>query len=261
MFTKAIRDLKGGIEKRRFWINFALLDIRQKYRGSILGPLWITISMAIFIFAVSLVYARLFKQDLGVLVPYLCGGFLFWNYITTVINESCDLFIREKEFIENINLPYFCYIFKLFARNIIVFLHNVVVLLFVLFLFKVPIGLMTLLFIPGFILLNSALISMSLIIGFLGVRYRDIPPIINSLLTVMFFVSPITWKTDMLPPNSLIVKLNPVTYALDIVRAPLLGSLPNLDSYIVMSVMTLILGFVAMSIFGRYKSRIAYWIV
>ena len=70
---KALDDFSQAISKRRFWVNFSILDIKQKYRGSILGPLWITISMAIFIFFVGLVYARLFNQPLTEMLPYLCA--------------------------------------------------------------------------------------------------------------------------------------------------------------------------------------------
>tara|TARA_R110002072_G_scaffold77586_5_gene180747 strand:- start:384 stop:1163 length:780 start_codon:yes stop_codon:yes gene_type:complete len=257
---KALDDFSQAISKRRFWINFSILDIKQKYRGSILGPLWITISMAIFIFFVGLVYARLFNQPLTEMLPYLCAGFVFWNYMTSVLNESVDVFLHEKEFIDNVSLPFFCYIFKLFSRNIIIFLHNIVVLFFVLLLFGVKINLYSLLFIPGFILLNLNLLSVSIILAFLGIRYRDIPPIVNSMLTVAFFVSPITWRPEMLQ-NSLILKLNPISYFLDIVRTPLLGGIPSIDSYIVVSIFT-VLGFlVSLSIFEKYKSRVAYWVV
>jgi len=258
---KALNDFFQAIEKRRFWFNFSMLDIKQRYRGSVLGPLWITISMGIFIFFVGLVYARLFNQPLNELLPYLCAGFVFWNYITSVINESVDVFLHEKEFIDNVSLPFFCYIFKLFSRNIIIFLHNIVVLFFVLILFGVKINLYFLLVIPGFILLNLNLLNIVIFLAFLGIRFRDIPPIINSLLTVVFFVSPITWKPEMLPPGSLILKLNPISYFLDIVRTPILGSMPNIDSYVVVSVFMLLGFVVSFSIFDKYKPRVAYWVI
>ena len=65
-----------------------------------------------------------------------------------------------------------------------------------------------------------------MLLGILGARYRDIPPIINSVIQVLFLASPIAWDAAKLGAHSKIVLLNPVTYALDLVRSPLLGHAP-----------------------------------
>lgn len=255
----AIQDFKESILYFKFWGYLGWSDIKQRYRGSMIGPFWVTLNMAFFVVALGAVYSKLFHQDIKSLIPFLTASLLIWTFITTIVTESCDVFVTEKELIENVKLPYYTYVFKLIWRNFIIMLHNFIVYVAMCLFFQINPGLHLLLFIPGFMIISIGLIGLCTLLGLIGLRYRDIPPIINSLITVAFLVSPVTWKPEMLG-NSLILKLNPITYFMDILRTPLLGSSPAAVSYIVCTLISIGVLLFANKLFSKYSSRIAFWV-
>lgn len=254
------RDLGDALTAHRLWFYMANSDIRLRYRGSTLGPIWITITMVIFISALSIVYSRLFHQSIDEYVPFLSSGILIWTYLSSIITESSDTFLSSREFIEGMKIPYFLFIFRMIWRNLIVFLHNFVVYLLVAVFFHVPINAHTLLAIPGFILVTLILAALTVIISLLGTRYRDLPPIISALMMVLFFVTPINWQAKLIGEQSLIIKLNLLAYWLDLIRAPLLGELPHIDSFYVGCASLLVLWGIALWAFSANSKKIPFWL-
>ena len=146
-------------------------------------------------------------EHFGSYLAYIGCGYAVWYMISSTIINSSDLFDTEKDYITQINIPISVYILKLLSRNLIIFGHNFIVCIALILVFN-PINFYTLLFIPGLILLLINLYWVALVISMLGARYRDIPPIINSVIQVLFLASPIAWKADKLGPDSKIILLN-----------------------------------------------------
>lgn len=258
--SAAVDDVKSAFLRSQLWLYLGWSDIQQRYRGSVLGPFWITLTMMFFVTALGVVYGRLFHQDVNTFLPFLSAGILIWTYVSTVLIESSDVFIFAKSLIEVIRLPYMCHVLRLVWRNQIVFFHNLVVFIVIALYFRVGFSWNTLLFIPGVILVSLLLVSMSLCIAMLGSRFRDLPPVISSLIMIIFFVSPVTWKANMLGAQSYIVRLNPVYYIMDIVRSPLLGEAPAIESWFVCVGLLVVCFFVSFNLFARFRSRIPFWI-
>lgn len=254
------KDLSDALTARRLWFYMANSDIRLRYRGSTLGPVWITITMIVFISALSIVYSRLFNQSINEYVPFLSSGILIWNYLSSIITDSSDTFLSSKEFIEGMKVPYFLFIFRMIWRNFIVFMHNFVVYLLVMVFFHVPFNEHTLLAIPGFILVTLILAAMSVIISLLGTRYRDLPPIISALMMVLFFVTPINWQARLIGEQSRIIQFNVLTYWLDLIRTPLLGGLPKIASVYMGCLSLVVLWCVALWAFSCNSKKIPFWL-
>lgn len=256
----ARQDVKESLLRYKLWAYLGWSDIQQRYRGTVLGPLWITLSMVIFVLALSVVYGRLFHQEAKTFLPYLTAGILCWTFISTVLTESTDVFLGAKTFIDNLKLPFLLYVFRLIWKNQIIFLHNLVVFLAVAAFFKTGFSLYSLLFFPAFLLMSILLTSVGLVLGLLGTRFRDIPPVISSLIMLVFFVSPITWPVETIGMDSLIIKLNPLFYMLDIMRSPLLGIPPALSSWFVSLIMTGLALLISFVLFKKYRSHIPFWL-
>lgn len=259
-YRSAFKDFADACSAHRLWCYMANSDIKLRYRGSTLGPLWITLTMVIFIGALSVVYSRLFNQQIQQYIPFLTCGILIWTYISSVITESSETFTSSKEFIEGMKMPYFLFILRMIWRNLLVFLHNFVVYVLVVIFFQVKINLYTLLAIPGFILVTGILAALSVIISLLGTRFRDLPPIITAMITVIFFVSPVTWQTKMVGEGSMIILLNPVSYLLDLIRSPLLGGLPRMTSVYFCLGFLMVLWAIAFWVFSLNSKKIPFWL-
>lgn len=256
----ALRDFREALASYRVWSYMASNDIRLRYRGSTLGPLWITLTMVIFIGALSIVYSRLFNQEIKAYIPFLTCGILIWTYISSVINESAETFISSKEFIEGMRMPYFLFIFRMVWRNFLIFLHNFVVYILVVLYLHVHLTWFTLLAVPGFLLVTAVLSAMGVILSILATRFRDLPPIVTAMMTVIFFVSPVTWQSKLIGEASLIIQLNPVSYLLDLIRTPLLGHAPAMHSAYIVAVLAVILWTLAFAIFSANNKKIPFWL-
>lgn len=256
-----LRDLLAGALRWPLWTSLAWRDIRRRYARTVFGPFWLTLSSGIFILAFGLIYSNLFGQDMHSYLPYLTAGFLPWTMFSVIVTEGCIAFTAEKQAISNWQFPYSIFIYQLVCRNIIVFFHNLVILLIV-YLIYGPAPSWNMLWVPvGLILLGLNGLWICLLFATLCARFRDVQPLVVSLLQIAMFVTPIFWKPEMLGKDkAAVVDANIVYHMIVIIRDPLLGERPSTFSLAV-SVACAILGMAITLIFyGRFRRRIPFWV-
>jgi len=258
--ASAWTDIVEGIALWRLWFRLGWNDILQRYRRSVLGPFWLTASMAIMVVTLGVLYAELFNQPIDDFLPFLCVGLLVWTLIAGYLTEGGTLFTGSESYIKQIRLPFSIYVYRSSWAKLIVFAHNFVIYIGVLIYFQIWPGAVSLLAVPGLMLivLNGTIASLT--IGIVSARFRDIPQLIASIVQIIFFLTPIFWKPESLRGHAYITDFNPFFHLLEIVRAPLLGNLPSAANYFVVLFLTLINVAIASAFFSRFRSRIAYWV-
>ena len=256
----AIADIVSGALLWRLWGRLGWNDILQRYRRSLLGPLWLTASMAIMVVALGVLYAELFKTPVDRLMPYLSVGVVIWTLVSSFLTEAGSLFTSSESYIKQIRLPYSVYVYRSCWSKLIIFAHNAIIYFGVLLYFEIWPGAIALLALPGLllVLLNGAL--MSLCIGMVSARFRDIPQVIGSLVQIAFFVTPIFWTPDLLQGRTFVLDFNPFYHLVEIVRGPLLGTVPSGENYLAVALITVVNAVVAGAFFIRFRARISYWI-
>jgi len=256
----AVADVADGVALWRLWGRLGWNDILQRYRRSLLGPLWLTASMGIMVLALGVVYARILKLALDDFMPFLCVGLLIWSIISSVLTEAGTLFIGAESYIKQIRLPYSVYVCRFMWSKTIIFAHNFVIYLGIVIYFKLQPGGAVLCAMPGFILilLNGALTS--LYVGMVSARFRDVPQLIASIVQIIFFMTPIMWKPELLGSKSVLMTFNPFYHLVEIVRAPLLGQVPSAENYIALGLISMANFLLAAVLFVRFRARISYWV-
>lgn len=258
--AQALADIAKGARLYRLWTRFAIHDIRQRFRRSVLGPLWLTISMGTMIGTLGFLFSVVFRQDVAKTLPFIATGIIFWGLLTSCLNEGAMVFISAESDIRNLPIPLSVYFYRMMARCVMIWGFNMAIYFAVAIWFELVPDWNTLLFIPGFILflVNAAWIALS--VGVLSTRYRDIPQVIATVIQVVFFLTPIFWSPANLPNRPAFVLLNPFYHLIEIVRAPLLGEMPTQTSWVFCIAMALAgFGFTAW-LYRRAHSRIAYWV-
>jgi lipopolysaccharide transport system permease protein len=256
----ALADVTSGWALWPLWVRLGWNDILQRYRRSVLGPFWLTASMAIMVIALGVLYAEIFHTEVDDLLPFLCVGLLVWTFVSSFLTEGGTLFTGAESYIKQVRLPYSLYVYRSGWSKLIIFAHNSVIYLGVLVYFRIWPGATALLAVPGLliVLFNGALAT--LFIGMVSARFRDVPQLVNSFVQVVFFVTPIFWKPELLKGRSFVTEFNPLYHLVEIVRAPMLGHVPSLASYFAVALITLA-NFILVSLFfSRFRSRISYWI-
>ena len=261
--SEAVADITSGISGYSIWYTLALIDIKQRYRRSILGPFWITINSSVIIFMITIVFSRIFKMELDVYVPFFAVGTIVWNFYSTSINESCGTFLAVDSLMRQTRLPIFTHIMRVLCRNTFIFLHNFFVIFFVLMYFnKIPHVIFILQFIIGFfiVLINLSMLAVPLAV--ISARFRDVGQIIQNFIQAIFYITPIMWMPEQIPTGnfSKILLLNPFYYYIDILRSPLLSHEVSNFSYLVIFGMSVLLLIGAIISLIFFKKRIVYWI-
>ena len=238
-------------------------DIRQSYRRSVFGQLWITIGMAVTIAAIGIVFGTLFGTPLEVFLPYLASGLIMWGLIAGVLNDGNQAFIAAEGMIKQLPLPKIVYIVRVVWRNIIISAHNIVIFPVVILIVGGKTSWAILLWPLGVLAAVIALSGLALIFGIIAARYRDLPQIVNAALTVAFYVTPVIWIRESLGDNELVnilVSLNPLNHILQVARLPLIGQFPSIENWTWVILSAGIFWTIGMLLFKRFEKRIAYWV-
>ena len=256
----AWRDLAEGAARSWMWTALALQDIKLRYRGSMLGPFWLTISTVVMIGAMGAIYSSLFHMDVATYLPYLTIGLVIWQFISTVITEGCETFLRAESVIQQISIPFSIHAYRSVCRNLLVLAHSCVIIPIVLAIVGQSIDWRVVEAVAGLALLAINAFWVSVLLGMVSARFRDVPPIVGNFLQVTFFLTPVFWPLDAVGSWKPILALNPLFAAIDVIRAPLLGTSAVASSWPIVSAVTVLGCAVSFALFARFRTRIAYWI-
>lgn len=258
----AVVDLKRSQEKLYLAFMLGWQDIRQRYRRSKLGPFWLTISMGVMIGMIGIVFGQVLSSPMKEYLPFLATGIILWTCFSTSVMEGSNSFIDAQGMIRQLDLPLSLYPIRVLWRNIVICMHNIIILPLVFLVVGKGITWDIFWLIPGFVVFVWNMLWVSLLLGTFCTRFRDMPQIVNSLMQVFFYVTPIIWMPGALSARSanLLVDPNPVYHLLQLVRAPILGSSPTLLNWAVSVVMAILGSCLTLWFFGKYKKRIAYWL-
>jgi ABC-2 type transport system permease protein len=265
---RAVDDLALGLKQHELWGYLGWQDIRQRYRRSVLGPIWISITMAVTAIALGVLYAGLFGNDLSVQLPYLLVGFIVWGFISGCVNEGAEVFISNVGLITHLPAPLSVHVYRLIWRQTLFFLHNLVVYAVMLVIFPQHLHWTDLAAIPAFVLLVINGTWVAMLLGIITTRFRDLTPITQSIMQLAFFMTPIVWIYQNLlnSPNPAIAErarlaeLNPFLHFLEILRRPMLGEPQELRSWVVVLVITVLGWALTMFVLRRYRARVSYWV-
>ncbi|MCE7010153.1 ABC transporter permease [Kibdelosporangium philippinense] len=284
-FSRAFDDIREGFGQRGLWSQLGWQDIKQRYRRSVIGPFWITISQGIIALGLGVLYSTLWDLHVATFLPYIAAGFIVWGFISNCLIEGMETFIVNEGLIKQIRAPLTVYALRTVWRQTLMFAHNLIVVVVVVAIFYSsldhPYGLRngiceagsichpglgwySLTAIPAFLLLAFNAWWVTLLLGIISTRYRDIPQVINALIQLLFYMTPIVWPIDQLhgirSELVSIVQLNPLYHFVQILRGPLIGQAVNPLNWVVVVGVTVVgwlLAFVAMR---GYRARVSYWV-
>lgn len=259
-YRLAAWDVVDGLRLWPLAWSLGWLDIRLRYRGSILGPFWLTLSTAIMVATLGFLYAELFHTDIHQYLPFLALSQVLWFFLATLVGDACTCFTQAEGMIHAVRMPLFLHAVRTVVRNVLVMAHNIVVIVAVDLIFQVWPGWHGLIAIPGlFVWLIDAL-AICLLLGAFCARFRDIGPIVGSVMQIAFFLTPVLWQPSQLGAKAVYLPLNPFFALIEIVRAPLLGTSPSVIVWIAAIGYSLVLCIISWMLFVQARGRVAFWI-
>lgn len=236
------------------------LDIKLRYRGSILGPFWVTMSTGVMVGALGLVYSTLFDQDMHDYLPYLALSLVLWTALSLVVSDACTTFLSAENMIRSMRMPFSVHVWRVLTRNVLLLLHNVVIVLIVFAIYGVWPGWTGLWALPGLLLWLLDGLAACMLLGTVCARFRDIPQIVASIMQIAFYATPIVWKAAQIRQGAEYMPLNPFFSMLEIVRGPLYGVAPERIVWASALIYSGMLCVAAWLVFSRVRGRLAFWV-
>lgn len=262
-FGLAAADFGEGLRLWRLIWTLAFADIKLRYRGSTLGPFWLTISTGVQIGAMAFLYGDLFHTDIHTYLPYLAISLVLWSYLNLLITDGCTCFTQAEALIKGTRMPFTIHAVRSVVRNTIILGHNIIVVVAVFAIMGVHQSLHSLLAIPALGLWLVDAFAISILFGALCARFRDVPQIIASVMQIAFFVTPVIWYAKVLHGHKVaewLIRLNPFYAILEVLRAPLLGTPVTAGVVAKALAVSAVLVALAAIGFARMRGRIAYWV-
>ena len=265
--SMAFRDLVSGWRQNELWLQLGWQDIKQRYRRSTLGPLWITVATGVMALALGLLYSMLFQISVREFLPHVTVGFIIWGFIAGCIKDGSDIFIENEGLIKQLPSALSVHVYRLVWRQVLFLAHNMVIWVLLVIVFRIPLSLNTLLAIPALALLVINGVWVTMLFGIIATRFRDVAPLLESMVQLLFYVTPIVWTTQTLKEQggevaqrARIAELNPLYHYLEIVRAPLIGKETDLYHWGIVGACTVVGLLLALLVMRQWRFRVPYWV-
>lgn len=257
----ALHDLFEGLKRRELWMLIGAMDIRARYQRSFIGQFWHALTAGVLIGTMSFVMSHLQGQSLTELIPYVAVAYTLWLFLVSVVNESCFVFISAKSYALNTPLPWSVFVYALIYRNLLLFAHNLALVVFIFVLFRVVPSWTMLLSVGIFALILLNMVWMALLCGLATARFRDVQHVVQSMMMIAFFFTPVMFRPINLPPKFLdAISYNPFTSFISAYSLPFFGQMPRTYDLMVI-IGTAIVGWaITLFAFSRLRNKIAYWL-
>jgi ABC-type polysaccharide/polyol phosphate export permease len=252
------KDVLESLSYWRYWLKLGFLDIKNKYRRTFLGPLWVTGTVAVIIFAVGPLYGVIFNRPIDTYLLHLATGMTFWLFISSTISELCTAFIDNSNIIKNSSKPVHIFLFRIVSRNTLILLHNIIIpILIALYYGFLSTNIFFL--IPAILILVLFLCVIALPISLLSTRFRDLIPLTQNILQLFFFLTPIFWVAGTEMERFSLLHLNPFDYFISLARMPFYSEYNSVTVYIIM-IFILIFYVFSNYLFSKYSNKVSYWL-
>lgn len=266
-FGAAWRDLLQGFHQHELWLQLGWQDIKQRYRRSVLGPLWITIATGVMALALGLLYSVLFKIPVAQFLPHVTVGLIMWNFISGCIKEGSTVFIDNEGLIKQLPSALSVHVYRLVWKQFLFLLHNLVIWVALMFIFPRDLSWHILLAVPALLLLILNGVWVTMFFGIIATRYRDVSPLLEAGVQLLFYVTPIVWMTSTLheqggtvSSRARLAELNPLYHYLEVIRAPLIGAPVHMYNWVVVLCCTVVGLGIALLAMRAWRFRVSYWV-
>jgi ABC-type polysaccharide/polyol phosphate export permease len=255
-----VSDLKEGLVEWRIWHLIGAGDLRRRYSRSKIGQFWLTLSTGISILIMGFVWALLFKSPLADMLPHMAVSIILWQFIAGIIADSTNIFKANSHMLLSQKMPCSILVYASVYRNFLTFLHNLVIIPIIFVVFLIPVKLQIFLIFPGLVLFIITSVWLSYLLAALCARFGDLSNIVNSIMQLAFYVTPVIWKPDLISEDyKWIIWCNPFSYFLNIMRSPILGVPFSTHEWGVAALITFVGLLFSLIFIGKYRRQILYW--
>src|SRR5574344_45562 len=235
-------------------------EIRGKYKGSFLGVLWSFINPLLMTLVYAMVFSKVLRSGQENYVTFLIIGILPWNWFTTVIGQGTNTILVNSGIIKKVYFEREILPISIVTSGLVNFLISCIIM----FLFIIFTGVgfsWNILWLPVIIVIQYVFtLGLIFITSSIDVYIRDAEYIINFIMMMFFYGTPILYSADIFSGSKLfgLIKLNPMTAIITSYRDILFyKTAPNFESLGVVALLSIVILFIGLAVFKKLKKGFA----
>ena len=244
---------------REFLKSNVKKDIRGKYKGSFLGVLWSFINPLLSVLVYAIVFPYIMRIKVENYLIYLITGIIPWTFFTSSINMGLISVLSNADIIKKVYFPRIILPISTVTSCLVNFLISCLII--VLFCLGSGLGIsFQILWLPLIALIQYVmLLGFTFILSAIEMYMRDIEHIVNFILSMAFYVTPILYTPDIFPEKlAWVLKVNPMAYLVNAYRSIFFyQKMPDLMGLGVVSIFSVFLFMIGYLIFEKLQKGFA----
>jgi lipopolysaccharide transport system permease protein len=249
---------------RYLWLSLAFIDLRARYRRSILGIGWSLVRPLVFTLVLCVVFQKLFRRhDVWSYAPYLLAGLCCWDYLVTATKQGCQCFFQAEAYIRQCPTPIAIFPLRTALVETIHFLVALVVLVGLSWYVRGFSNLPVLIsLIPSLVLFFGIAWALAILAGFANVYFQDTQHLCDVGFQLLFYATPIVYYPGDLGDGMiayLFCHCNPINPFMHLIREPIVyGNFPTLANYGKAFAVLFVFGSLAGFLCSRLQRRLIF---
>jgi len=214
---------------RFFWMSLVRMDLRTRYRRSVLGIGWSLLQPLAMTCVLCVAFLHFFNGRAEDYIAHLLTGMVAWNFILNCALQGCQCFFQGEAYIRQCPLPLAIYPLRTSIGASFHFFMGLCVMVAVCaFLLGVPGPAALFSLVPTFLLLFVFGWSLAVLGGTSNVYFNDTQHLAEVLFQILFYLTPIIYRLEDLGRHRLgaVLQWSPVVAFLNLIREPLLHNTP-----------------------------------
>ena len=257
------QDLVAAFKAPGFWLYGAWIDTSLRYRSQALGAFWMVVGTLAFVVILGTLYSRVLRSNSETYMAHIATGFVLFMFLRQSLQLSTRLFKKNQSMIQNGYVKYVEYVLRMLGGQLIDLGYNLLIVIGAIVLTPVHVttaDFILLLTVPLFLL---TVLGICFLLSVVGARYPDVAELMQTILRLFFFITPIIWMPQAAGKGAAIgafIYANPFYYLLEIIRGPLVyGVVPWFEIGIVAAAVPVIWLLAALA-YARARPYIPLWI-
>ncbi len=222
-----MKDFFKSIRIWRFWLYDAWLDQALRHRMSVLGLFWSLIPVIVFVGLIGAVFRHVNDAEVNFYL-YLLVGFVIWTPVSHILSSAGRCYNANRSFVMVGGLPLLSFNLKLTVQAVFYFLMQATLIPLAWLIFRPTLSSELLFVVPAVLMLFTLLFATSIVAALIGARSEDFSEALKSIQRILFLATPIIWSVSADPERLGLIKpllfVNPFFYAVELIRAPLIGA-------------------------------------
>ncbi len=258
-YRLGIVDILRSFRHTNLWAILGYYDFILRYRRAFVGPFWETLTIAIWVLGLGVVFSSVLRQRDESYLAFLAVGFVLWTYMSSMVASSTTVFTSKSDLILSVNNPLYTYALRHIVVHIAKFVFHLPVPATALLIAAPSWGWNTLMAAPGILSILLASLWVAPLLGFLGARYRDLTYLINVAMRLLFFMTPVFWRAEDLAGRTFLTQINPFAHFLEVARAPLIGESASGAAWLLVLLINAVGLTTTLLLYGRFRRQLVFW--